>query len=38
MDKPEEQEYAHWNRVYLAVVIFLAAVMTWLWLFSKTFE
>ena len=38
MDKPEEQEYPHWNRVYLAVIIFMIMVIAALWLFSKTFE
>ncbi len=38
MANPEEQEYAHWNRVYLAVIIVTIAVIAALWLFSKSFE
>ena len=38
MDKPEEQEYPHWNRVYLAVLITTMVVIAALWLFSKSFE
>jgi hypothetical protein len=38
METPEEQEYPHWNRVYIAVVVFLVIVISALWLFMKTFE
>jgi hypothetical protein len=38
MENPEEQEYPHWNRVYIAVVVFLVIVISALWLFMKTFE
>ena len=38
MDKPEEQEYPHWNRVYLTVIITTIVVIAALWLFSKSFE
>ncbi len=38
MEKPEEQEYPYWNRVYLAVVIFLVIVISSLWMFMKAFE
>ena len=34
----EEQEYQHWGRVYGAVLITTAVVITALWLFSKAFE
>jgi len=33
----EEQEYQHWGRVYVAVLITTAVVITGLWLFSKAF-
>jgi hypothetical protein len=35
---PEEQEYPHWNRVYLVVIIVTIVVIAALWLFSKSFE
>ena len=38
MEKPEEPEYPYWNRVYLAVVVFLIIVIASLWMFMKTFE
>jgi hypothetical protein len=38
MDKPEEQEFQHWGRVYVAVVLTTIVVIAALWLFSKTFE
>lgn len=38
MEKPEEQEYPYWNRVYLAVVVFLVIVISSLWIFMKAFE
>jgi hypothetical protein len=34
----EEREYPHWNRVYVAVLITTAIVITALWLFSKAFQ
>ena len=34
----EEQEYPYWNRVYVAVVVFLVIVISALWMFMKTFE
>lgn len=37
MDKPEAEEYAHWNRVYFAVLLVTVAVIAALWLFSKAF-
>ena len=38
MQESEEQEYPHWNRVYLAVVVFLVIVISSLWMFMKAFE
>lgn len=29
--------YPHWNRVYLAVVLFTVLVIVGLWLFSRAF-
>lgn len=37
MNQPEEQEYPHWNRVYIAVLITTVIVITALWLFSQAF-
>lgn len=34
----EEQEYPHWNRVYLAVIIFAIALIFVLWLISRQFQ
>lgn len=34
----EEQEYPYWNRVYIAVVVFLVIVISALWMFMKMFE
>ena len=34
----EEQEYPHWNRVYLTVIIFTIALILALWLISKQFQ
>ena len=33
----EPQEYAHWNRVYIAVIVFTVLTIVGLWLFSKAF-
>jgi hypothetical protein len=30
-------EYPHWNRVYLAVILFTALVVLALWLFSNAY-
>ena len=38
MQESEEQEYPYWNRVYLAVVVFLVIVISSLWIFMKAFE
>ncbi|HZS09817.1 MAG TPA: hypothetical protein VFD58_33635 [Blastocatellia bacterium] len=34
----EAQEYQHWGRVYVAVLITTAVVISALWLFSKAFQ
>lgn len=34
----DEREYPHWNRVYLAVIIFTVAIIVGLWWFSKQFQ
>ena len=34
----EEQEYPHWNRVYLTVIIYTIFLISALWLFSRTFS
>lgn len=34
----EEQEYPHWNRVYLTVIIYAIALIFVLWLISKQFQ
>ncbi len=33
----EELEYPHWNRVYLAVMIWTVIVIVSLWMFSRAF-
>jgi hypothetical protein len=38
MNNLEEQEYPHWNRVYIAVLITTIIVIVAMWLFSKSFE
>lgn len=38
MDKPEEQEYPHWGRIYLGVILFTVAIIIGLWFFSKIFS
>lgn len=37
MPEPEEQEYPHWNRVYIAVIITTIVVIAAMWFFSKSF-
>jgi hypothetical protein len=32
-----EHEYPHWNRVYIAVMVFTTAVIIALWIFSSIF-
>lgn len=34
----EEHEYPHWNRVYITVIVYTAALIVGLWAFSKLFE
>lgn len=34
----EPEEFQHWSRVYVAVLITTAAVITALWLFSRAFQ
>ena len=34
----DEQEYPHWRRVYLTVIIYTSALIIGLWAFSKLFE
>lgn len=34
----DEQEYPHWRRVYLTVIIYTIALISGLWAFSKLFE
>lgn len=38
MNKTEENEYPHWNRVYIAVIFTTVVVIAAMWLFSKSFE
>lgn len=40
MNQPteNEREYPHWNRVYIAVIVYTAALITGLWLFSRLFQ
>ncbi len=33
-----EREYPHWNRVYIAVVVFTVVVILALWLFQFAFS
>jgi hypothetical protein len=37
-EKREEHEYPHWNRVYLAVIIYTIALIIGLWAISKAFQ
>jgi hypothetical protein len=34
----EEREYPHWNRVYLAVIIYTICLIGALWLFARAFS
>lgn len=34
----EERDYVHWNRVYAAVISFLAILIIALWLFSQAYR
>lgn len=33
----EEREYPHWGRVYVIVIVYTAAIIAALWLFSRAF-
>ena len=33
-----EQEYPHWNRVYITVIVYTIGLIVGLWVFSKMFE
>ena len=33
-----EREYPYWNRVYITVIVFTAALIVGLWLFSRMFQ
>jgi hypothetical protein len=34
----DEEEYPHWSRVYLTVIIYTLALIIGLWVFSQQFE
>lgn len=34
----DEQEYPHWNRVYLSVIVYTIALIIVLWFISKQFQ
>lgn len=34
----DEQEYPHWRRVYITVIVYTIALIIGLWAFSKLFE
>ena len=34
----EEREYPHWNRVYAVVLVYTAALIVGIWLFSRAFQ
>jgi hypothetical protein len=36
--KQEEREYPHWNRVYIAVIIYTIALIIGLWALAKAFQ
>ena len=40
MDKRNatEREYPHWNRVYIADIVYTTALIIGLWLFSRMFQ
>jgi hypothetical protein len=37
-ERDEEREYPHWNRVYIAVIVYTAGLFVGLWLFSRMFQ
>jgi len=38
IEKQDEREYPHWNRVYIAVIIYTIALIIGLWAVSKAFQ
>jgi hypothetical protein len=38
IEDQDEREYPHWNRVYIAVIIYTIALIIGLWVFSKAFQ
>jgi len=36
-DRHDEQDFSHWNRIYLAVIIYTAITIAALWEFSAFF-
>jgi len=40
MNQPSEgeREYPHWNRVYLAVIVYTIVLIAGLWWFSRMFQ
>ncbi|MCI0338710.1 MAG: hypothetical protein L0226_14130, partial [Acidobacteria bacterium] len=38
IDKQDEREYPHWNRVYMTVIIYTIALIIGLWTFSKAIQ
>ena len=34
----DEEEYPHWNRVYITVIIYNLALIIGLWVFSRQFQ
>lgn len=34
----EEREYPHWNRVYIAVIVYTIGLIVGLWALGKMFE
>jgi hypothetical protein len=38
IQRDEEREYPHWNRVYGAVIVYTFCLIAGLWAFSKLFE
>ena len=36
--KQEEREFPHWNRVYIAVIIYTSALIVGLWAFAKAYQ
>lgn len=34
----EKRDYVHWNRVYLAVILYTTIIISALWLFSRVYR